>query len=95
MDEQEARTLLAHEYETWRKQSYQQLVSLMGRDCCEHTDVAGPSGTMYQLEVNILWDGEAGRDVRVIISIDDGGWRAFVPLTDSFIMAPDGSFVGE
>jgi hypothetical protein len=29
------------------------------------------------------------------VSIDDGGWRAFLPWTDSFIIAPDGSFVGE
>jgi hypothetical protein len=28
-------------------------------------------------------------------AIDDYGWRAFVPLTDDFIMAPNGSFVGE
>jgi hypothetical protein len=32
---------------------------------------------------------------KVAISIDDGGWRAFVPLTDAFIMASNGSFVGE
>ena len=28
-------------------------------------------------------------------AIDDGGLRAFAPLSDDFIMAPDGSFVGE
>ena len=33
--------------------------------------------------------------LRVLGSIDDGGIRAFFPLTDSFIMAPDGSFIGE
>ncbi len=27
--------------------------------------------------------------------IDDGGLHAFAPLVDSFIMAPDGSFIGE
>jgi hypothetical protein len=31
----------------------------------------------------------------VLASIDDGGWSAFIPLTDDFIIAPDGSFVGE
>jgi len=29
------------------------------------------------------------------VSIDDGGLRAFFPITDSFIVAQDGSFVGE
>jgi hypothetical protein len=28
-------------------------------------------------------------------SIDDGGWRAFVPISRSFIKSADGSFVGE
>jgi len=28
-------------------------------------------------------------------SIDDGGWRAFAPLTRSFIKRADGSFVDE
>jgi len=28
-------------------------------------------------------------------SIDDGGCRAFFPLSDCFIKAPDGSLVGE
>jgi hypothetical protein len=31
----------------------------------------------------------------VLGSIDDGGWRAFAPLTRSFIKSPDGTFVGE
>jgi hypothetical protein len=28
-------------------------------------------------------------------AIDDGGWRAFIPLSADFIMAPEGRFVGE
>jgi hypothetical protein len=28
-------------------------------------------------------------------AIDDGGVRALMPLGESFILAPDGSFVGE
>ncbi len=94
MDTQEARALAASHLETWRKRSYEDLVTLMDRDCCEHTEVFGPSGTWYQVEVNVFWDDRPGGDVRVMLSIDDGGWRAFVPLTDSFIMAPDGTFVG-
>jgi hypothetical protein len=29
------------------------------------------------------------------VAVDDGGWRAFVPVTDDVMIAPDGSFVGE
>ena len=58
-------------------------------------EVVGPSGTVYQLEVTAFWDDKKARNLRVIVTIDDGGWRAFVPLTTDFIMGPDGSFVGE
>ena len=56
---------------------------------------SAPAGREYQTEVNVLWDDRPGGNIRVIGSIDDGGLRAFAPLTDSFIKAPDGSFVGE
>jgi hypothetical protein len=41
------------------------------------------------LETQIVWDDKPGGDVRVLASIDDGGWRAFVPLCDSLIMTPN------
>jgi hypothetical protein len=31
----------------------------------------------------------------VLVNVDDGGWRAVAPLTQTFIRAPDGLFVGE
>jgi hypothetical protein len=35
-------------------------------------------------------------NLRVIVTIDDGTFRAaFRPITKGFIVAPDGSFVGE
>jgi hypothetical protein len=50
---------------------------------------------MYQIEIEVFWDNQRGGNVRVMGSIDDGGWRAFMPLTRDFIKAPDGSFVSE
>lgn len=58
-------------------------------------EVTGPSGVVYQVEVEAFWDDRKRRDLRVLASIDDGGWRAFSPLCDDFIIATDGSFVGE
>ena len=54
-----------------------------------------PDGMIYQIEVPILWDGKSDADIRVIGVIDDGGWTAFSPLSDDFIMAPAGKFLGE
>jgi len=31
----------------------------------------------------------------VIVALDDGGWSAISPMSDDFIMAPDGGFVSE
>jgi hypothetical protein len=58
-------------------------------------EAMGTSGTMYQVETLAIWDGPVDGDLRVMVSIDDGGWRAFAPLGVDFILAPDGSFVGD
>jgi len=58
-------------------------------------DITGPSGVEYQIEIGAFWDGKKCGDVRVMGSIDDQGWSVYCPLTEDFIKAPDGSFVGE
>jgi hypothetical protein len=47
------------------------------------------------VEVQVVSDGETHGNIRVIGSIDDGGWRAVVPLTEAFLLAPDGSCIGD
>ena len=94
MDAQEARSLLAEQIARFRARSYADLVAIIGlADCIE---IAGPSGQSYQVELNVFWDHKPGGNVRVAAAIDDGSFRAsFSPLSDDFIIAPDGSFVGE
>jgi hypothetical protein len=48
----------------------------------------GASGAAYQVEIEALWDSNRGGDIRLMAAIDDGGWRAFAPLTDSLIVPP-------
>ena len=93
MDKDEARSILAAHLATYRALSYEELAKRV--DTVETAEVEAPSGEQYQLEVQFLWDGKRNGDVRVIGSVDDGGWRAFAPLPNDFIKAPDGSFVGE
>ncbi len=78
----------------WRSRPYAELAALVDVEL-ETRVVAGASGERYQVQVQVFWDARPGGDVRVMAAIDDGGLRAFVPLTASFILAPDGSFVGE
>jgi hypothetical protein len=86
--------LLEKSVERLRRESYDDLARRIDGD--PETETAqGQSGTVYQLELLAMWDDQPGGNVRVLASVDDGGWRAFAPLTRSFIKAHDGTFVGE
>lgn len=77
----------------YRDRSYSHLVALLNQQ--ETSELQGTSGIPYQVEVQAVWDDKAGGNLRVLGSIDDGGVRAFRPLTVSFILRPNGTFVDE
>jgi hypothetical protein len=94
MDREEARRLLAEKLAEYRHLPYAKLVARIGND--EHLEVRGPSGTLYQIEIQFLWDEKKDGDVRVLAGIDDGSLRgAFRPLCQDFIVRADGQLVGE
>ncbi len=94
MDKDEARAVARARIDELRELS---LLELRDRyfDDTETVEIQGPSGTTYQVETSAFWDGKKDDNLRVVVAIDDGGFRAFFPLSESFIVAPDGSFVGE
>ena len=77
-----------------RRLSYQKLCTrfLDDSECVENR---GDSGVVYQVETEAMWDDPEDRNLRVRVAVDDGGWSAWCPLTEDFIVAPDGSFMGE
>jgi hypothetical protein len=89
MNQDEAKAILEKELLDYRKRSYDELRSLI--DHTEHFERSSPSGITYQVEVQVFLDDKAKQTVRVMAAIDDGGCRAFIPLCDDFIIAPDGS----
>jgi hypothetical protein len=89
----EAKSLLKNELSRYRKRSYAELLSLLGHP--ETFERVSPSGAIYQIEMEVFFDDNSRSTLRVSGAIDDGGWRAFSPLCDNFLMAPDGSFIGE
>jgi hypothetical protein len=93
MDKREAAGVLALELEGYRAMSYGELVGLIGDPAIYER--SGASGLEYQVEVQVFWDDRPKGNVRVIASVDDGGWSAFFPLTEDFIKSPDGKLVGE
>lgn len=93
MDKEEGLAILKERLQEYRERSYDELTQLI--DSQDTFQVSGPSGAEYQLEVQAFWDGGSPGDLRILGSIDDGGWRAFSPLSEDFIMKSDGTFVGE
>jgi hypothetical protein len=95
MDRSEATAILEDALNEIRLLPYTDIVGRY-RDEQQVLQVTGASGAEYQIEIEAFWDhpGRPG-DLRVIASIDDGGWSAFAPITRDFIIAADGSFMGE
>jgi hypothetical protein len=77
----------------YRERTHAELAAAIGQP--DIAEVRGVSGISYQIEIQVLWDDRKRRNLRVLGAIDDGGLRALRPLSEDFIMAPDGSFLGE
>ena len=89
MDRDEAKNLLTQELNSFAARRYDELVALINHD--DVKTLKCPSGITYQIQTSVFWDSEPNGNLRIAASIDDGGWRAFVPLTESLIMKPDGT----
>ena len=88
MNREEAMSLLDAKLDEYRKLGYDGLAERVGDE--EVSESVGPSGVRYQMEIQIVWDDKPSGDVRVLGSIDDGGWRAFLPVCDSLLVTPEG-----
>jgi len=95
MNKIEADEILSEQINKLRKLSYLELSRFTDVKNIETPEITGKSETKYQLEIQAIWDDKPKGNLRVMVSIDDGGWRAFAPLTDDFIITPNGYFVGE
>lgn len=89
----EARSILEQELSRYRSRSYSQLPSSL--DCSETFERTSMSGVTYQIEMQVLFDDATRRNLRVMGAIDDGRFSSLKPMCDDFIMAPDGTPVGE
>jgi hypothetical protein len=76
-----------------RKLSYGQCRELMRGAPAK--EVVGSGGKTYQLRAEAFWDSKPDRNIRVSVTASWGGLSDFKPLLRDFIIAPDGSFVGE
>jgi hypothetical protein len=87
------KSVLADELDKFKELSYQELRNKVGRP---ETLQSGKTGDedFYQLEIEFFFDDpREKKDIRVLGLIDDGGLRSFSPISDSFIMTPDGKLL--
>jgi hypothetical protein len=95
MDSEEAGLVLEGKLRALRASSYAELMALLEP---QHLLERGPSGTEYRVELQAFWDDpRAKEDLRVMVTVrpSQGAELRFGPLTDDFIRAPDGRFIGE
>jgi hypothetical protein len=53
-------------------------------------EVRVDSGAVYRVETLVMWDSKADEEIRVTVSVDDARGSAFISITESFILAPEG-----
>jgi hypothetical protein len=96
VDRREAASVAQAIVSELREVPYEQLIDRF-LDEIETREVAAPSGTEYQAEIHAFWDMPGVQtNLRVIVGVDDGSFRgAFSPVARSFVVAPDGSIVGD
>ena len=93
MSREIARAIIENKLKELRRFSYGELAKLVGQVPCDC--INGSDGEEYQVETETRWDGKKGGDIRVIVAVDGPGISTFRPLTGTFIVSADGSFVGE
>jgi hypothetical protein len=86
VDRIEAKWLLLRTLAEFRRWPYNRRRAVVGES--QHLEVTSRSGTEYQIEVDFMWDDQPEGDIRILTSIDDGGWRAICPLTYSDVISP-------
>jgi hypothetical protein len=92
---EEARRLLSMEEACLRSLSYDELLKLQEPIVKE---LRGQHGYVYSVEIQSFWDSKKEGDLRVILAMAAWwGWGIVTPqeLMADFIMAPDGTFIGE
>ena len=86
MDNIEAQKVLREQLALFSGRSYFELTRLVDEERVEALTVRTKGGMMYQVEIRFFWDDQPRDTIRILGSIDDGGIRAFLPLTESLLI---------
>lgn len=94
MNKEEAKQILDSIVSEYHKKSYDELVKLINGDIGVF-HVKGESGTEYEIEIDVFWEKEEGKNVRFDAILDTGIISSFFPMRETFIKSPDNKFVEE
>ena len=97
--------ILERHLKLYRDQTHDELAARLEQSH-DHLDVTygtTSDGTKYTIETNVLWDDHSKREIRVMADLTTenvGCLLGIIPIytpnvADSFILAPNGMFVGE
>ncbi len=93
MKKKEAKQIISVELEQYKAKPHSELAQMIDEEPITGVR-SSPSGKNCQIEIQAFWDDSPDGNIRVMGSIDDGGWKSFVPLNDSFIKTPLNEFIG-
>jgi hypothetical protein len=88
MDRNDLRRCLDREVDRWSTKPYEALKTEL-RDVVAYS--VGEESEFYQVEVQLV--ESLHEYLHVLIAVEDGGWRAFVPVSTSFLSYRDGRVV--
>jgi hypothetical protein len=93
MNKERASKVLLEQLEKYKAIPYDQLKEFVLRDEPDAFTVAD-GDTTYDIEILYYWDSGKPGNIRVIGHINvSGGWSAYRPHSEDFIVRPDGSFI--
>jgi len=93
MDKTEAKMIAENDLEVYRTLSYEEIVGKIGNQ--ENFERVSENGEPYQIEFDFFYDDAASGNIRVAGIVSYSGWTDFFPVSNDFIIAPDGKFIGE
>jgi hypothetical protein len=93
MTKADAKGLLVAHLTPYRQRPYPALCALL--QASEDIEAEASDGTRYAISVHGYWDSGRPGNLRIQGAIVYSFWTSFLPLSEDFIMSPDGSFLDE
>lgn len=93
VDKSEAKAIAEKELQFYRGLPHGQIAAKIGTQ--ESYERVSERGEPYQIEFDFFYDDAESGNIRVVGMVSYSGWTEFFPVGSAFIVAQDGTFVGD